>query len=125
MYNLYRNQIAFGFLLFCFCPFLLNAQGSSASYNYLNFTLNSTSTFDSNFNLRILKASFHQHKKYLVLKSNTSEFLFISFRFVHSNYERKTFIAKLKSRFTPTSQSGINLYLLRFHSKKKVAGKNI
>ena len=37
MYNLYRNQIAFGFLLFCFCPFLLNAQGSSASYNYLNF----------------------------------------------------------------------------------------
>ncbi len=37
MYNLYRNQVAFGFLLFCLCPFLVFSQGRSASYNYLNF----------------------------------------------------------------------------------------
>lgn len=37
MYNLLRNQIAFGFILFLLSPFLLHAQGSSKSYNYLNF----------------------------------------------------------------------------------------
>lgn len=37
MYNLFRNQIAFGLICFAVLPFVSYSQGSSSSYNYLNF----------------------------------------------------------------------------------------